>query len=60
MDTAIGVAHGCIEELHDFIRECNYQPGDLVVFQASLVCKGPASISVVKWPEKSAPSTIPK
>jgi hypothetical protein len=45
---AIGDVHGCIDELQDLLRECNYQPGDLVVFLGDLVCKGPDSTSVVQ------------
>jgi hypothetical protein len=51
-------AHGCINELQDLLRECDYQPVDLVLFLADLVCKGPAIIRWFKWPEKSAPSMI--
>jgi hypothetical protein len=40
---AVGDAHGCIDELQDCIRECDYQPGDLATFLADLVCKGPDS-----------------
>jgi hypothetical protein len=40
--------HGCIDELQDLLRECDYQPGDLVVFLGDLVCKGPDSISVIQ------------
>lgn len=45
---AIGDVHGCIDELQDLLRECDYQPGDLVVFLGDLVCKGPDSISVIQ------------
>jgi hypothetical protein len=45
---AIGDVHGCIDELQDLLRLCDYQPGDLVVFLGDLVCKGPDSISVVQ------------
>ena len=45
---AIGDVHGCIDELQDLLRQCDYQPGDLVVFLGDLVCKGPDSISVVQ------------
>ena len=45
---AIGDVHGCIEELQDLLRECNYHPGDLIVFLGDLVSKGPDSISVVQ------------
>jgi hypothetical protein len=45
---AIGDVHGCIDELQDLLRKCDYQPGDLVVFLGDLVCKGPDSISVVQ------------
>ena len=45
---AIGDVHGCIDELQDLLRECDYRPGDLVVFLGDLVCKGPDSISVVQ------------
>jgi hypothetical protein len=45
---AIGDVHGCIDELQDLLRECDYRPGDLVVFLGDLVSKGPDSISVVK------------
>jgi hypothetical protein len=45
---AIGDVHGCIDELQDLLRECDYRPGDLVVFLGDLVSKGPDSISVVQ------------
>ncbi|KAL3906587.1 MAG: hypothetical protein SGILL_009211 [Bacillariaceae sp.] len=45
---AIGDVHGCIDELQDLLRECDYRPGDLVVFLGDLVCKGPDSVSVVQ------------
>jgi hypothetical protein len=45
---AIGDVHGCIDELQDLLRECDYRPGDLVVFLGDLVSKGPDSTSVVQ------------
>ena len=45
---AIGDVHGCIDELQDLLRECDYRPGDLVVFLGDLVSKGPDSIAVVQ------------
>ena len=45
---AIGDVHGCIDELQDLLRQCDYAPGDLVVFLGDLVCKGPDSIAVVQ------------
>lgn len=45
---AIGDVHGCIDELQDLLRECDYRPGDLVCFLGDLVSKGPDSISVVQ------------
>ncbi|KAL7575892.1 hypothetical protein ACA910_003204 [Epithemia clementina (nom. ined.)] len=45
---AIGDVHGCIDELKDLLRKCDYRPGDLVVFLGDLVCKGPDSTSVVQ------------
>jgi hypothetical protein len=45
---AIGDVHGCIDELQDLLRQCDYRPGDLVCFLGDLVCKGPDSISVVQ------------
>ena len=45
---AIGDVHGCIDELKDLLRQCDYSPGDLVVFLGDLVCKGPDSVSVVQ------------
>lgn len=45
---AVGDVHGCIDELQDLLRECDYRPGDLVVFLGDLVSKGPDSISVVQ------------
>ena len=45
---AIGDVHGCIDELQDLLRECNYRPGDIVVFLGDLVSKGPDSLSVVQ------------
>jgi hypothetical protein len=44
----IGDVHGCIDELQDLLRQCDYRPGDLVVFLGDLVCKGPDSASVVQ------------
>ena len=44
----IGDVHGCIDELQALLRQCDYQPGDLVLFLGDLVCKGPDSISVVQ------------
>jgi hypothetical protein len=34
--------------LQDLLRECDYRPGDLVVFLGDLVCKGPDSVAVVQ------------
>ena len=45
---AIGDVHGCIDELQDLLRQCDYRPGDIVVFLGDLVSKGPDSISVVQ------------
>ena len=45
---AIGDVHGCIDELQDLLRECNYGPGDIVVFLGDLVSKGPDSMAVVQ------------
>lgn len=45
---AVGDVHGCIDELQDLLRQCDYRPGDLVVFLGDLVCKGPDSTSVVQ------------
>ncbi|KAG7361013.1 calcineurin-like phosphoesterase [Nitzschia inconspicua] len=45
---AIGDVHGCIDELQDLLRECDYRPGDLVVFLGDLVSKGPDSVAVVQ------------
>jgi len=45
---AIGDVHGCIDELQDLLRECDYRPGDLVVFLGDLVSKGPDSFAVVQ------------
>ena len=45
---AIGDVHGCIDELQALLRQCDYQPGDLVLFLGDLVSKGPDSISVVQ------------
>lgn len=45
---AVGDVHGCIDELQDLLRQCDYRPGDLVVFLGDLVCKGADSISVVQ------------
>lgn len=45
---AIGDVHGCIDELQDLLRQCDYRPGDLVVFLGDLVSKGPDSVSVVQ------------
>jgi hypothetical protein len=43
---AIGDAHGCIDEVQDLLRQCDYRPGDLVLFLGDLVCKGPDSLAV--------------
>jgi len=45
---SIGDVHGCIDELQDLLRLCDYRPGDQVVFLGDLVSKGPDSISVVQ------------
>ena len=45
---AVGDVHGCVDELQDLLRQCDYRPGDLVVFLGDLVCKGPDSTSVVQ------------
>ena len=45
---AIGDVHGCVDELSSLLRECDYRPGDLVVFLGDLVSKGPDSVSVVQ------------
>lgn len=45
---AIGDVHGCIDELQELLRQCDYRPGDLVVFLGDLVSKGPDSVSVVQ------------
>ena len=45
---AIGDVHGCIDELQDLLRLCDYRPGDQVIFLGDLVSKGPDSISVVQ------------
>lgn len=45
---AIGDVHGCIDELQDLLRECDYRPGDMVVFLGDLVSKGPDSFAVVQ------------
>lgn len=45
---AIGDVHGCIDELQDLLRECDYRPGDMVVFLGDLVSKGPDSVAVVQ------------
>lgn len=45
---AVGDVHGCLDELQDLLRQCDYHPGDLVIFLGDLVCKGPDSISVVQ------------
>ena len=44
----IGDVHGCVDELQDLLRQCDYHPGDLIVFLGDLVSKGPDSISVVQ------------
>ena len=45
---AIGDVHGCVDELQSLLRECDYRPGDVIVFLGDLVCKGPDSISVIQ------------
>ena len=44
----VGDVHGCVDELQDLLRQCDYYPGDLIVFLGDLVSKGPDSISVVQ------------
>jgi len=45
---AIGDVHGCIDELQMLLRECDYRPGDQVVFLGDLCAKGPDSLAVVQ------------
>ena len=45
---AIGDVHGCIDELQELLRRCDYRPGDLIVFLGDLVSKGPDSTAVVQ------------
>lgn len=45
---AVGDVHGCVDELQDLLRQCDYSPGDVVVFLGDLVCKGPDSVAVVQ------------
>jgi hypothetical protein len=45
---AIGDVHGCVDELSSLLRECDYRPGDVVIFLGDLVSKGPDSVSVVQ------------
>lgn len=45
---AIGDVHGCLEELQDLVRECDFRPGDLIIPLGDLVCKGPSSLEVVE------------
>jgi Calcineurin-like phosphoesterase len=45
---AIGDVHGCIDELQELLRRCDYRPGDLLIFLGDLVSKGPDSIAVVQ------------
>ncbi|KAK4530295.1 hypothetical protein CCYA_CCYA04G1152 [Cyanidiococcus yangmingshanensis] len=45
---AIGDIHGCIAELQDLLRVCDYRPGDEVVLLGDLVAKGPDSQAVVQ------------
>jgi predicted phosphodiesterase len=45
---AIGDVHGCITELQDLLRVCDYRPGDEVILLGDLVAKGPDSQAVVQ------------
>lgn len=40
---AVGDVHGCIDELQDLLRQCDYRPGDLVVFLVSRTLLLPAT-----------------
>lgn len=44
----IGDVHGCVTELCDLLRACNYRPGDLVVLLGDLVAKGPSSLKCIR------------
>lgn len=45
---AVGDVHGCIDELQELLRRCDFRPGDLLVFLGDLVSKGPDSAAVVQ------------
>jgi hypothetical protein len=45
---AIGDVHGCITELQDLLRVCDYRPGDELILLGDLVAKGPDSQAVVQ------------
>eukprot|EP00741_Cyanophora_paradoxa_P020301 tig00021244_g19595.t1 len=45
----IGDVHGCIDELQDLLKECDYSPAtDRVIFVGDLVAKGPDSQAVLQ------------
>jgi len=48
----IGDVHGCVDELQDLLRRCDYQPGDAIVFLGDLVAKGPDSCGVVQMAQE--------
>jgi calcineurin-like phosphoesterase family protein len=43
----IGDVHGCIEELRELLKKCEYCPDDEVVFVGDLVARGPDSLGVL-------------
>jgi hypothetical protein len=47
----IGDIHGCLDELHDILFKCSFNPdnGDRVVLVGDLVNKGPYSLEVVRY-----------
>eukprot|EP01127_Copromyxa_protea_P021553 TRINITY_DN7449_c0_g1_i1.p1 TRINITY_DN7449_c0_g1~~TRINITY_DN7449_c0_g1_i1.p1 ORF type:complete len:252 (+),score=49.91 TRINITY_DN7449_c0_g1_i1:56-811(+) len=46
----VGDVHGCLDELQELLKECNFQKEkDKVIVVGDLVNKGPKSIEVVKY-----------
>eukprot|EP00166_Cyanidium_caldarium_P004864 ctg_544.g314 len=54
----IGDVHGCLEELQDLLRVCDYRLGDVLVFLGDLVTKGPDSQGVVQMARELGACTV--
>ena len=44
----VGDVHGCLEELDELLRKCEYRRGDRVVLVGDLVDRGPDPVGVVR------------